>query len=189
MSTPSDPNGNKNEKDLGESRATSRARDVQGEIPREPAINEYVRGQGTLVAVEDRTPPPPIRTKDWIFEEITARVELRFGDEVLTSMGTTWDFHGKESSVASAIKDAQQYAKKRGISAKSELEVVVVKIVSQVRKRPKSRANFYDERFLSFKTLDNGCRYDLPSDVETIAWSSRQAQSVGRGNESSDGSE
>jgi len=41
--------------------------------------------------------------KDYIFEEITAKVELLLGSEVLNEVCTLWDAYGKETSVKAAI--------------------------------------------------------------------------------------
>lgn len=151
--------------------------------PREPKIGEFVRGVGKLIAIQDRTPPPPpVPVKDHIFEEITARTELWLGDELLKEMGTLWDFHGLETSVKTATKEAKEYAAKRHIRPKSELEIRVIRIASQMRKHPKGRESFYDKQFIEFEAASHGCRYDLPEDVETLAWSSRQGQTVQKGN-------
>jgi hypothetical protein len=97
-----------------------------------PEINEFLRGAGTLIAIEDAkpTPPPP---KDYIFERVEARIEVRLGAEVLKSRGTFWDFDGLEASVQTAIEEASEYATEHKIGADSELEVVVMKIVSRTR--------------------------------------------------------
>lgn len=140
-----------------------------------PEIGEYVRGQGTLIAVQHIIPPPPPVDKDYIFEEITAEVKLRLGDEVLNEIASLWDAYGKGTSVESAIEDAKKYASERNIGPKSELEVMVIKIVEQVRKRPEkfSTENFYDPTFISFVSLETGSKWNLPDPVETIVWSSR----------------
>jgi hypothetical protein len=141
-----------------------------------PGIGEYVRGQGTLVAVQEIYPPPPPVNKDYIFEEITAQVTLRLGIEVLNEMGSFWDFYGKETSVEAAIEEAKRYASERKIGPGSELEVVVIKRVEQIRKRPNREENFYDKTFSSFKSLEIGSKVNLPDPVETVAWSSKEAK-------------
>lgn len=140
-----------------------------------PEIGEYIRGQGTLVAIQEIIPPPPPVDRHYIFEEITARIELRLGTEVLNGIGRLWDFYGKESSIDGAIEDAQKYASERKIGPASELEVVVIKIVEQVRKHLKEHEeNFYDRTFVSFEPLKFGCKVNLPDPVETVVWSSRK---------------
>ena len=141
-----------------------------------PEIGEYVRGQGTLVAVQDIVPPPPPVDIDYIFEEIHARVELRLGSEVLNEVCTLWDAYGKETSVKAAIAEAKRYASERKIGPGSDLEVVVIKRVEQVRKRPNREENFYDKTFSSFKSLEFGRLANLPDRVETVAWSSKEAK-------------
>lgn len=145
--------------------------------PRLPEIGEYVRGEGTLVAVQDVVPPPPPIDKDYIFEEITTRVELRLGIEVLNEVCTLWDADGKETSVKTAIEEAKKYASNRNIGLGSELEMVVIKNVQQVRKRPwKSGENPYDRDFRRFEHLVVGSKANLPDPVETVVWSSREAK-------------
>ena len=140
-----------------------------------PEMGEYVRGQGTLVAVENIAPPPPPAGKHYIFEEITARVELRLGSEVLSQICSLWDFFGKETSVATAIREAKEYASERNIGPKSELEVVVIRAVEQVRKLPaKNRGNPYNPDFCLFEPLEIGSKVNLPDPVETVSWSSRE---------------
>lgn len=142
-----------------------------------PEIGEYVRGQGTLIAVQDIVPPPPPVDRDYIFEEITAKVELRLGAEVLNEVCTLWDAYGLEDSVKSAIEEALQYVSKRKIGPKSDLEVVVIKRVERVRKRPqRSTENFYDGSFYSFKSLETGSKANLPDPVRTVVWSSREGK-------------
>ena len=139
-----------------------------------PEIGEYVRGQGTLVAIQDIVPPPPPVDKDYIFEEITARVELRLGVEVLNEICTLWDAYGLETSVKVATGEAQRYASERKIGSGSDLEVVVIRIIEQVRKRPHREENFYDRTFSSFKSLEVGSKANLPDPVENVVWSSKK---------------
>jgi hypothetical protein len=141
-----------------------------------PEIGEYVRGQGTLIAVQEIVPPPPPVDRDYIFEEITARVELRLGAEVLNEICTLWDAYGLETSVKVATREAQRYASERKIGSGSDLEVVVIKIVEQVRKRPHREENFYDKTFSSFKSLEVGSKANLPDLIETVVWSSREVK-------------
>ena len=145
--------------------------------PRLPEIGEYVRGEGTLVAIENILPVSPPVQKDYIFSEITARVELRLADEVLNKVCTLWDAYGKDTSVKAAIEEAQRYASERKIGPCSDLEVVVIKTVEQVRKRPqKNEENFYNPDFFSFKPPEYGSKANLPDPVRTIVWSSREAK-------------
>jgi hypothetical protein len=116
-------------------------------------------------------------TKDYIFEEITAKIQLRFSktQEIIDDIGTLWDAYGKETSVEAAIENAEEYTSKRGIGFQSDIEVVVIKIVEQVRKRfNKKEENPYDPNFYEFKRLEWGSKANLLTPVETIVWSSKQ---------------
>lgn len=144
------------------------------EETRLPSIGEFIRGRGTLVAIQEKEPPPvPLPTKDYIFEEITAQYEVRLGDEVLKTSSMYNDFYGKGTSVESTISEAKEYAAERNIGPSSEIEVVVIKTVSQVRTIPAQTKSYYDKQFPEFSALSWGCKYDLPDDVETVVWSSR----------------
>lgn len=153
--------------------------------PRLPEIGEFVRGVGRLVSVVEPMPlqPPP---KDWIFEDVSARGELRRNGKVLKEFNTYSDFYGLGTSITEAIKEAEEYVAEEGITPESGLEVVVVKIISYARHRPQGgpgNANVYDAKFVNFKSLDNGACWDVPEEVETDVWSSvrgdlREAEST-----------
>lgn len=139
-----------------------------------PNIGEFVRHHGTLLAVEiTPPPPPPPPQKDYIFEEITARCELRLNGGVVKEIQTLNDFYGLETSVVSAKEEMKKYAEDNHVGPDSDLEVVVVRVASQFRARPKSTENFYDDQFFDFSVLDRGARWNLPEPVETIVWSSK----------------
>jgi len=59
-----------------------------------PAIGEYVRHVGKLIRIEDEIPQPQPISKDYIFEEIDARIEVKLGDTVLKTIGAYSDFYG-----------------------------------------------------------------------------------------------
>lgn len=142
--------------------------------PRLPEIGEFVRHHGRLLAIEDVTPePPPQPVLDYIFEEISARGELRRLGKVVKEIETLNDFYGLETSVRECIREMQEYAKAEAIGPDSEVEVVVVRVVSCYRARPKPSANFYDESFRDFAALDHGSKWTVPDDVETVAWSTK----------------
>lgn len=141
-----------------------------------PEVGEYVRGVGTLVKTEEVPPPPqPPPEVDYIFEEITAHCELRLNGKKISEFESLWDAYGKESSVQSAIEAAKEYAKKNGIGAKSDLEVVAVKECDFARKRPNDKENFYDKNFKSFDSKERGARWDVPAKIITVVWSSKGA--------------
>jgi hypothetical protein len=137
-----------------------------------PAIGEFVRHAGKLIKVEVILPPPPKPYTEYVFEEISARVELRLGDEVIDKIGTLNDFYGLNTSVETAIEDAQKYTTKRNLTDKSELEVVVVKITEQVRKKKLDRECFFSNSYYDFEYT--GKYYpDDPKPIEEVVWSSR----------------
>jgi hypothetical protein len=145
--------------------------------PRLPEIGEYVRGQGTLVAVQEIVPQLLPVDKYYIFEEISARVELRLGAEVIKHVVTLWDFYGKGKSIEGAIEKAQEYVSKKGIGPQSELEVVVIKIVEQIRKLPNQYGeNLRDPTFVSFESSGTGSKANLPDPVEAVVWSSKKEE-------------
>lgn len=141
--------------------------------PRLPEVGEFVRGVGTLVEVQ-QTPAPPPPPPDYIFAEQDGRTELRRGDDVLKVIQTLNDFYGKGAGVETSIEEAKQYAVNHNITDASEVEVVVVKVVSYSRSRNSHGKNFYDNTFVDFKTLDSGATWDVPGDEETDVWSSKR---------------
>jgi hypothetical protein len=137
-----------------------------------PAIGEYVRNIGKLLAVETIQPPPPPPYTEYIFEEINARVELRLGDEVIDKIEELNDFYGLNTSVETAIGDAQKYTTKRNLTDKSELEVVVVKIIKQIRMNKLDREAFFSNSYFNFEYTGKYYPND-PAPVETVIWSSK----------------
>jgi hypothetical protein len=138
--------------------------------PRLPAEGDYVRTYGKLLKIEDVTPKEIVL--DYIFEEEEARLEGRINGKTVKVYTTFNNFYGPDTCVESAIKEAKQQEAWLG---ESNLEFVVVKVVRQVRKRPSlgERENFYDREFRAMETLNHGCRWDLPDEVETVVWSSK----------------
>ena len=140
-----------------------------------PKVGEYVRHIGKLIAVNVVPPPPPTEPeREYIFEEIEARCELRLNGEVIKGLATLSDFYGLETSVSEAIKEMKVYANKRNITKDSDLEVVVVKIVHQYRKQPLNRENFWNKEYRDFDTFgDYRTTKGLPEPIETVVWSSK----------------
>jgi len=139
-----------------------------------PDEGEYVRGVGTVVSLETYRPEPPPPECVYVFEQIEARKELRHNGEVIQCLETLWDFYGLETSVEAAIKEMKDYAAQKGIGPKSDLEAVVVKIVSQQCATAEPRKqNFYDSTFVGFE--DRRPLPNLPEPVESVVWSSRHS--------------
>ena len=136
-----------------------------------PNVGEFVRGVGKLVSIE--VPPPEPPKKHYVFEEIHARCELLLGDEVIKDLGELNDHYGLETGVSTAIKDMEKYAKDHNINEDSVLEVRVVRVVSQCRKHPVNRGNFYAKEFPDFESLEYGSLSGLPDPIETVAWSTK----------------
>lgn len=136
---------------------------------RVPQPGEYVRMYGTLIEVQDVTPKE--RVYDYIFEEVTARVEGRINGKVIKEFTTFTDFYGKGTCVEHAIREAKEQQTWLG---ESSMEFVVVKIVSRQRMRPSrdDRENFYDRNFRAMKALECGRCRGMPEEVEEVVWSS-----------------
>ena len=137
-----------------------------------PAIGEYERHVGKLLAVETIPPPPP--EKEYIFEEISAKCQLLFKGYLIKTLFENNDFYGLETSIKSAIEEAKTYMQQFGITKDSELEIVVIKVVEQCRKRPTNTENFYADGYRDFRAPEWGCKRDLPEPIETIVWSSKK---------------
>lgn len=140
--------------------------------PRLPVPGEFVRHHGTLVSTDQK--PPVIPPLEYIFEEISARIEMRLGDSVLKNLGEYNDFYGLDTSVKAAIEDAKKYAKKYKITPTSDLQMFVVRIVSCYRATAINGFNFYDETFRDFRRLDHGSEHKVPEAIESEAWSSKE---------------
>ncbi len=136
---------------------------------RVPEIGEYVRNCGTLVEVQDVTPKEIVL--DYIFEDVSARVEGRINGKVVKEYSTFNEFFGQGTSVDNAIQEAKTQQAWLG---ESNMEFVVVKITSRGRKRPSRavRENWYDKGFREMETLAFGCRAGMPDDNEEVVWSS-----------------
>lgn len=145
--------------------------------PRIPEVGEFVRPHGTLVRIEEIPPKPVPPQTDYIFEQITARCEMRLtSGEVIKEIQTLNDFYGLETSVTTAIAEMKAYAAENSLGADSDVEVVVVRVVEQYRKRPRSDKNFYDTTFFDFESLTIWTRRSLPEPIETVAWSSKTGE-------------
>ena len=146
--------------------------------PRIPNVGEFVRTVGRLIDVKEVTPPPPPpppSEKQYVFEQICARGEVRLNGEVLKNFGTYTDYYGLETSVEKVTEQMRAYAAANGIGPSSELEVVVVRIVSYDLRRVGKEAGFYDKTYVEFKEIPYSQRMVAccPA-VERVWWSSRE---------------
>lgn len=140
-----------------------------------PQIGDYIRNVGKLIRIETIPPEPQEPIVDYIFEEISAKIELRASWGKIDDITCLNDFYGLESSIQTAIKEAKEYCSERHITKDSELEVVVIKEVEQFRKRPTGKLEFWNKEYMDFEHLDGyKSTHDLPEKTETIIWSSKK---------------
>lgn len=76
-------------------------------------------------------------------------------------------------SVKEAIREALQFCEIYGVTRTGELEIVVTRIVQQVRKRTKHEENFYCKEFHAFEPLSMGSHWNVAEPKREIAWTSR----------------
>ena len=143
--------------------------------PRIPEVGEYVRSFGTLIDVQDVT-PPQAKVTDYIFEDTTATWELRINGRKIQDYSTTCNGGEKDSCVAHAINCAKSLAKSLG---KTDAEIVVVKITTRVRMRPNGREHFYAKEFQEFQPLHYGRHEGLPEEKREDVWSSKRGKLTG----------
>ena len=134
--------------------------------PRLPEIGESIRLCGKLVKIQDVT-PPVTQVLDYVFEETSATVWAKVNGQLLKEFAMFNDFYGSARTLA--IVEAKRIAATYG----DAIEVVVIEKRQLIRKRPTNRENFYAKEFVEFETINHGCRWDLPDDVEEQVWSSR----------------
>jgi len=140
--------------------------------PRLPKKGEYVKHQGLLIDVKKTQPPIPEPVINYIFEERSARKEIRFKDgTVLNKLETLNDFYGLGTGEESAIKELTEYCKKKGIGENSDIEAFVVREIDHIVKKPDNKPNFYDKTFLNFESISHGC---LLKHIEVDVWSSKK---------------
>ena len=136
--------------------------------PRLPEIGDSIRLCGKLVEIQD-VKPPVTQVLDYVFEETSATVWAKANGQLLKEFATFNDFYG--SARTPAIVEAKKIAATYG----DAIEVVVIEKRQLIRKRPTNRENFYAKEFVEFETLNHGCRWDLPGDVEEQVWSSKDS--------------
>ena len=151
---------------------------MQNDNPRIPKIGEYVRSIGTLVAIEDVTPPPPPKQLDYIFEDVDAVVELWICGAHQSEIGSfcAW---GDKSAVAIGAEKAQKYVADLNLKPMaSDVDVRVYEVRGRVRKRPANGVYNSANEFMHFESLNGGQCRALPADVRTLKWSSAQGGDV-----------
>jgi hypothetical protein len=142
--------------------------------PRLPEKGEYVRYHGVLLDVKTIQPPTPKPYVEYVFEERSARKELRFKDgSVLEVIETLNDFFGLGTGEKSAIKELEALAKKKGIGKKSDVEAVVVREVRRYVAKPKKEPNFYDKTFFDFEPYHSETENELENEQVDV-WSSKR---------------
>jgi hypothetical protein len=141
--------------------------------PRLPEKGEYVRHQGVLIDIRTTQPPTPKPLIEYIFEERSARKELRFKDgTVLDVLETLNDFYGLGTGEEKAIQELSDYCKEKGIDANSDVEAFIVRETDHTIKTPLKGPNFYNETFFDFATVQ---RYDaVKKHEEKDVWSSKK---------------
>lgn len=144
--------------------------------PRLPKEGEYVRHQGVLIDIKTIQPPLPKPIIEYIFEERSARKEIRFKDgTVLNQLETLNDFYGLGTGEETAIKELAEYCSKKGIGKDSDVEAFVVREINHIAKKPENEPNFYDNTFLNFENVTN--HYDpILKHEEMDVWSSKKGR-------------
>lgn len=142
------------------------------EEPRLPVEGEYVRHHGVLIEIKKTQPPLPEPIIEYVFEERSARKELRFKDgTVLNQIETLNDFYGLGTGEESAIKELAEYCGKKGIGKDSDIEAFVVREIDHVAKKPGTEPNFYDHAFFDFQSASN---FPVKEHKEMDVWSSKK---------------
>jgi hypothetical protein len=141
-----------------------------------PVIGEYVRNVGKLLKVEVIPPPPQPPPKTYyIFEDVEARCELRHNGETIKTMQTLCDFYGIGTGESTAIEEMKDYAKNHAITKDSDLEVVVIRVVRQIRKEIVDGTNYCAKEYYNFDYVNvYPHQRDIPEPTETVVWSSKR---------------
>jgi hypothetical protein len=143
--------------------------------PRLPLKGEYVRHQGVLIDIKTFQPPLPNPIIEYIFEERSARKELRYKDGTLLKQIETYnDFYGLGTGEETAIKELAEYCNKKGVNKDSDIEAFVVREIDHVSKKPENKPNFYDNTFLNFE--DASDYNSILKHEEIDVWSSKKGR-------------
>jgi hypothetical protein len=142
--------------------------------PRLPVKGEYVRHQGVLIDVRNIQPPLPKPIVEYIFEERSARKELRYKDGTLLKEIETYnDFYGLGTGEETAIKELEEYCEKKGINKDSDIEAFVVREIDHIARKAENKPNFYDPTFFNFENTTDSYSLSLEH-KEVDVWSSKK---------------
>jgi len=129
---------------------------MEKDKPRLPIKGEYVKHQGVLINITKTQPPLPEPIIQYIFEERSARKEIRFKDgTLLNTLETLNDFYGLGTGEETAIKELEEYCMKKGIDKDSDIEAFVVREIDHVAKKPDNKTNYFDKSFLNFENISS----------------------------------
>lgn len=144
------------------------------EIPKIPDVGDYVRGLGKLVAVEDVTPQVKPMT-GYVFEILSATVEMWANGNKLKECVTFNDLGGEESCLKSAVEEAESLIEHYG----NGVEFRVMKNTDYDCKAPwHEGSNFYDSKFRQFRDMaafHHGNIYNhmkVPQSKSELYWTS-----------------
>lgn len=121
------------------------------EIPRMPEVGEYVRGIGRLVSVDDITPEVKQMT-GYMFEELSATVEMWMNGNKLKECVTFNDIYGFETCLKAALEEVEDLKKQFG----DGMEFKIIKHTDYGCMMPwHEGSNFYDSGFRQFKNVED----------------------------------
>jgi hypothetical protein len=149
--------------------------------PRLPQEGDWIRLTGTMIKKETIQPPPPPPTVLYLFEEVSAVVELRspLGD-VLTNVGAFNDYHGEGTATASGVEETEKYIVANALSADGDgVYVAVVEVREYLYLRPSlgnDKGSFHDKEF---RQMERVARHipgapPLPETKRRDVWTSRK---------------
>lgn len=143
--------------------------------PRMPEVGEYVRGLGRLVSLEDVTPEIKPMT-GYIFEDLSATVEMWMNGKKLKECVTFNDIYGFESCIKAALEEVSDLKEQYG----DGMEFKIIKHTDYGCMMPwHEGSNFYDSDFKQFKEMGafhNGSIYNrlkVPQSKHEEHWSSK----------------
>lgn len=120
---------------------------------------------GTLVRIDDVTPPAPPRQLDYIFEIVSYQVRVMLNEYTLETL-SGWKEAGKEN----AFEQANEFCRNHNLTRDSQVEVRVVEEKCYRRMRP-TKVRTYGPKF---DQLNCGSAHDVPPDSAAIVWSSKK---------------
>ena len=135
-----------------------------------PKVGDYVRMKGRLVSI-DQPPAPPPPPPVYVFEDVSASIEIHSLTGVKIDDRETFnEFHGEGTCVATATKEAEALAEGLGPG----VVVVVRRVVEHTEMKPLNRENFYDKEYRDFEPVSTYGSYKTVSDK--IVWRSDEAE-------------